>query len=227
MKRHGRRSGMRTGSLLGLVAVLCLGAADPARHAAPPPSPEFKRPDNALFADDFSGDSLKGWRTDSLASAWSVRDGMLRGDLPDMKQAHSFLLAGDSTWSDYAVDFDVCGMRGVDKGVGVRVKNRHGLGIDLRGPNHNDVLVYLNSLPVGSGKVENANGMWHHVRVEIRGSYFRVSVDGKEVTDKHLHVKKPSRHGGIALAAYAGGVAQCTVYYDNVVVTPMSAEPDP
>ena len=146
---------------------------------------------------------------------------MLRGDLPDVKQAHSFLLAGDSTWSDYAVEFDVCGMRGVDKGIGVRVKNRHGLGIDLRGPNHNDVLVYLNSLPVGSGKVENANGAWHHMRVEIRGNSCRVTVDDHVIVDKHLTFKAPA-HGGIALAAYAGGVAQCTVYYDNVVVTPLA-----
>ena len=47
------------------------------------------------------------------------------------------------------------------------------------------------------------------------------------VADKHLLVKKPSRQGGIALAAYGGGVAQCTVYYDNVVVTALTAEPAP
>ena len=227
MRRFVRRSGILPWILIGLVAVACLGATNSARDAAPPPSPVFHRPAGALFSDDFSGDSLRGWRADSAGSAWSVRDGMLRGDLPDVKQAHSFLLAGDSTWSDYAVEFDVCGMRGVDKGIGVRVKNRHGLGIDLRGPNHNDVLVYLNSLPVGSGKVENANGVWHHVRVEVRGSSFRVTVDDRMVADKHLLVKKPPRRGGIALAAYAGGVAQCTVYYDNVVVTPLTAEPDP
>jgi hypothetical protein len=213
--------------VLGLAACLSLGASDPARDAAPPPSPPFTRPQNALFVDDFSGDSLKGWHADSLARAWSIQNGVLRGDLPDVKQAHSFLFVGDSTWTDYALDFDVCGMRGVDKGAAVHVYHRHGLGVDLRGPDHNDVLVYLDHLPVGSGKVENANGVWHHMRIEIHGKAFRVLVDGTLVVDHHLKLKSPPHGGGIVLAAYAGGMAQCTVYYDNVAVTPLAAKADP
>ncbi len=206
---------------LSIAAWLSLGAADSSRVAAPPPSPRFKHPSNALFADDFSDGRLQGWRTDSLASAWGVRDGMLRADLPDVKQAHSFLFAGDSTWSDYAVDFDVCGMRGVDKGIVVRVSRRHGLGVDLRGAEHQDVLLFVNEFPAGGGKAENANGSWHHMRVAIRGSSCRVTVDDRVVVDRHLLIRPP-RRGGIALAAYAGGVGRCTVYYDNVVVTPLA-----
>ena len=224
MGGHSRRSQIFVWVALCALAAAGALAQEPSRDAAPPPSPKFVRPDTVLFADDFSSDSLRGWRADSAAAAWSVRDGMLRGELPDVKQAHSFLTAGDSTWTDYAVDFDVCGMRGVDKGLGVRVKDKHGLGIDLRGPPHNDVLAYLNRLPVGSGKVVNANGEWHHVRVEVWGSHYRVSVDGHAVAEKHLLVKRPAHEGGIALAAYAGGVAECTVYYDNVVVTPLAAD---
>jgi hypothetical protein len=59
---------------------------------------------------------------------------MLVADLPDAKQQHSALYAGDEDWTDYAVDLDVCGMRGVDKGVVVRVKDARGIGIDLRVP---------------------------------------------------------------------------------------------
>ena len=36
------------------------------------------------------------------------------------------------------------------------------------------------------------------------------------------HLFKPDvakKLGGIALAAYTGGVSECTLYYDNVVVT--------
>ena len=210
--------------LVGILALFSLAATDPAREAPPPPSPKFERPANALFADDFSSDSLKGWRADSLASAWSVRDSALRGDLPDTKQSHSFLYAGDSTWTDYALDFDVCGMRGVDKGAAVRVHRRKGLGVDLRAGDHNDVLAYVNRFPVGSGKVQNENGAWHHMRIEIRGSSFRILVDGTLVEDKHLKIKTPPRSGGIVLAAYAGGVGECTVYYDNVVVTPLTGK---
>jgi len=125
---------LRIPLVLALASWLSVGASDPARDAAPPPSPEFKRPANALFADDFSDSTLRGWRApDSSASAWSVRNGVLRGDVPDVKQARAFLLVGDSTWTDYAVDVDVCGMRGADKGVGVRVRNKKALGVDVRG----------------------------------------------------------------------------------------------
>ncbi|MGH3054332.1 MAG: family 16 glycoside hydrolase, partial [Gaiellaceae bacterium] len=209
-----------------IAAWLSLGAADSLHIATPPHSPQFKRPANALFADDFSSDSLRGWRADSLASVWKVRDGVLRGDLPDVKQAHAFLFAGDSSWTDYAVDFDICGMRGVDKGIGVRVSGKHGLGVDLRDAEHQDVLLFVNQFPVGSGKAENANGAWHHMRVEIRGNACRVTVNGHVVVDNHLRFRAPA-HGGIALAAYAGGVGQCTVYYDNVVVTPLAGGVDP
>ena len=211
---------------LGIAAWLSMGASAPTPDSAPPASPEFRHPPNALFADDFSGGKLKGWRADSAASAWSVRGGVLRGEVPDVKQAHAFLFVGDSTWTDYAVDLDVCGMRGADKGVGVRVRGKKGLGVDLRGATYQDVLLYVNQFPVGSGKAENANGSWYHMRVEMRGNACRVRVGDRVVFDKPLKFKAPPR-GGIALAAYAGGLAQCTVYYDNVVVTPLAAESAP
>jgi len=209
---------------LVLAAGLSLGASEPGHGAAPPPSPEFKRPANALFADDFSDSTLRGWRADSSAAAWSVRGGVLRGEVPDVKQAHAFLFAGDSTWTDYAVDVDVCGMRGADKGVGIRVRGKSALGVDLRGLTYQDVVLYATRFPEGGAKAENENGSWCHLRIEIRGSSCRVSVGENVVYDKHLRFKPPP-HGGIALAAYAGGLAQCTVYYDNVVVTPLAAAP--
>jgi hypothetical protein len=209
-------------AVLAFIAWLSLGAAEPARDAAPPPSPPFRPAPHALFADDFSSDTLGGWRSDSLASVWSIRGGMLRGELPDVKQAHAFLFAGDSTWTDYAVDVDVCGMRGVDKGLAMRVRGKKGLGVDLRGGDHQDVLLYCAQFPDGSGKAANTNGTWRHMRVEIRGSACRVIVDDHVVIDKHLRFKPP-KSGGIVLAAYAGGAGQCTVYYDNVVVTSLAA----
>ena len=215
---------------LGIVACLSLEASDPShdpsRDTSPPPSPEFKRPPHALFADDFSSADLRGWSCDSTNGAWSVRNGMLRGELPDVKQAHSFLRAGDSTWTDYAVDLDVCGMRGVDKGIGVRVHKKTGLGVDLRGADYQDVVMYVGKFPVGGGKATNTSGAWSHMRVEIRGNSCRVVIDDHVAFDKHLRFHAPA-HGGIVLAAYAGGIGQCTVYYDNVVVTALEAAPDP
>lgn len=224
MRRERRRDPRTLAAVLMLATALTTFGrveSDPASDISPPPSPGFDRPTRALFADDFRDGTLKGWRADGN-SVWSVRDGMLRAELRDEKQLHSFLYAGDSSWIDYALDFDVCGMRGVDKGCAVRVEpGKKGLGVDLRGPGYDDLKLYVNQFPVGSAKFENPNGTWHHLRIEIRGrDRCKVIVDGNVMLDHRLRPPAPSR-GGIALSAYTGGVGHCIVYYDNVAVTPL------
>jgi Domain of Unknown Function (DUF1080) len=214
-----------TKTLLTLTAALAISvnaASEPLRDTAPPASPTFVRPPRAMFVDDFTDGTLRAWTPDE-AAPWSVRDGMLCARLPDGKQHHSFLYAGDSSWVDYALDFDVCGMRGVDKGCAVRVEpGKRGLGVDLRGPGFDDLKLYVNQFPVGGAAFANPNGVWHHMRIEIRGrNSCKVTIDGSAVLDQRLRPPAPAR-GGIALSAYTGGVGTCTVYYDNVVVTKLS-----
>jgi hypothetical protein len=71
---------------------------------------------------------------------------------------------------------------------------------------------------LGRAPVHNDNGLWHHLRVESLDSRYRVLVDGKLVLER-TDPRHASHQGRIALAAYTGGEGQCTVYYDNVVVT--------
>jgi hypothetical protein len=203
----------------GLVFAAGMASFDPARQAMPPISPKTLPPTgHVLFQDDFSDRSLSGWEADR-DSVWSVKGGALRADLPDRKQERSFLFAGSESWTNYAVDFDVCAMRGVDKGVAVRVEGRRsGIGVDLRGPGYQDVIVHIGPLPLGKARVVNPNGVWHHLRVEVRGQSVRVFVNGTLLVER-AEARRSPPHGRIALAAYTGGVAQCTVYYDNVVVT--------
>ena len=71
---------------------------------------------------------LDRWSPDR-EKVWTTRWGMLRAALPDEKQQHSMLYAGSTEWRDYAIEFDVCGMRGVDKGVVVRVDGETGIAL--------------------------------------------------------------------------------------------------
>jgi hypothetical protein len=182
-----------------------------------------------LFQDDFGDGDLAGWRADR-PGAWSVRRGVLRADLPDQKQLHSFLYAGDE-WTEYALDLDLCGMRGVDKGVVVRVTRdgksgeaNAGIGVDLRGPPYHDILLHRGPWPLGKARVVNPNVVWHHLRIEARGHRYRVWVDRRLVLDRK-DGRRASPAGGIALAAYTGGAGQCTIYFDNVLVTALSGDP--
>ena len=199
-------------------------AADSGGDPLPPPPPPAQKPTGrVLFRDDFRDPALPGWQRDD-DSVWTVRRGMLRAELPSVRQKHSFLYAGSEQWRDYAVDVDVCMVRGVDKGVVVRVVEKDGIGVDLRGPGYQDVVVQRREWPMGKARVTNANSTWHHLRVEARGNRFRVYVNGDfavEAVDK----KDRRPNGRIALSAYTGGAAECLVYYDHLVDTALGDTP--
>ena len=98
-------------ALIAVLAALSIAAVDPTRDIRLPPTPKFRPPESGvLFASDFS-EGLRGWVPDR-DSVWSVRNGSLRADLPDGRQIRSFIYAGSSSWTDYAVDVDVLGARG-------------------------------------------------------------------------------------------------------------------
>jgi hypothetical protein len=208
-----------------IVPVFCLAIAaapDPARLALPPTSPRMTKPiGRVLFADDFQSGGLERWEPDR-AGVWQVTHGMLRGDLPDVKQEHSFLFTGSPEWRDIALDVDMCAMRGVDKGAVVRAANGNGVGADLRGPGYQDVLLRHRQWPMGKARVINGNAIWHHLRIEASGTRYRVFVNGVLMIE-HGDDKHDAPGGRIALAAYTGGSGQCTVFYDNVVVTALDS----
>lgn len=191
---------------------------DQARLVWPPPAPAFAPPrSGVLFADDFRDGDLKSWVTDR-EQVWSVHRGMLRAELPDQRQERSFIYVGSEDWTNYAVDLDVCQMRGVDKGLVVRVNGEKGIGADLRGPGYHDLVLYRSQWPLGKAPAANGNAMWHHLRIEAREHRYRVFVNGRLTLEKR-DPRRSHASGRIALPAYTGGIGECTVYYDNVVVT--------
>jgi len=177
---------------------------------------EPSRIDSVILLERFSSGAPQGFSFDRVGT-WSVRSGRLVAVLPSEKQKHSFAYFGSEDWTDYAVDVDVCAIRGVDKGVVVRVRAQEGVGVDLRGPGYDDVVMYRGIEELGKAPAPNRNGRWHHLRVEVEGGRYRVYVNGRLKIDYlDEHNERPS--GRVALAAYTGGIGQCEVLYDNVVV---------
>jgi hypothetical protein len=191
------------------------------RDAEPPPSPRRAAPTGKiLFSDDFGTGALELWQPDR-EGVWSVRNGMLRGDLPNRRQVRSLISIADSDWQNVCVDLDVCATRGVDKGVAIRAANDQGMAVDLRGPGYDDLLLHRGRHKVGAAGVVNANGQWHHIRIEASGPRYRVFVNDRLLIDRED--RKRIVPGRVGLAAYTGGVGMCTVYYDNVVVTALDS----
>jgi hypothetical protein len=190
-------------------------AAPAALPAAPPPPTAVAPPGDTLFAEDFR--TLDAWHADR-DGVWSVEEGVLCGRLPDGKQERSFLFAGSEDWHDYAVDLDLCQVRGVDKGLAVCVRGSRGIAADLRGGEYQDLLLYRQQVPLGRAPAVNADRAWHHLRVEARGARFTVLVNGVLVLE-HGDPLGSMRRGRIALVAYTGGHGECAVFYANVLVT--------
>ena len=170
-----------------------------------------------LFAADFESGWPRGMSVDR-ERVWSVVDGKLRAQLPDRKQERSFAYVGSEEWSDYAVDVDVYGDRGVDKGIAVRADGGKGVGIDLRSGSYNDVVMYRGFSQLGRAPASNLNGKWYHLRVEVRGNQYRVYVNRALKLD-YTDEDNARPRGCVALAAYTGGAGACLLYFDNLVVT--------
>jgi hypothetical protein len=197
-------------------AVAGSGNEAPAAPLAPPPAPPAMAVQgDTLFTEDFR--TLDAWQADR-DSVWSVEDGVLCGRLPDGKQERSFLFAGSEDWQDYAVDLDLCQVRGVDKGLAVCVRGGRGVAVDLRGGEYQDLLLYRQQVPLGRAQAANADRAWHHLRVEARGARFAVLVNGIRVLERRDPLGS-MRRGRIALVAYTGGHGECAVFYANVAVT--------
>jgi hypothetical protein len=196
-------------------------AAATAPPATPPPPDTLASSAELLFREDFR--TLDAWQADR-DSVWSVEDGVLCGRLPDGKQERSFLFAGSEDWQDYALDLDLCQVRGVDKGVAVCVRGGRGVAVDLRGGEYQDVLLYRQQLPLGSAKQANPDRVWHHLRVETRGARYTVLVNGVRALDRRDPLSA-MRRGRIALVAYTGGHGECAVFYANVRVTRLRPSP--
>jgi hypothetical protein len=183
-----------------------------------PPTPAPPAATGALLVEAFH--RLDAWKPDR-DSVWFVKRGVLTAVIPDKPQERSMIFAGSADWKYYALDVDLLQWRGADKGVLLNVQGQTGIGVDLRGAEYQDVLVYHRQLPLGHAAAPNPDRQWHHLRVESRGGHYTILVDGKQVLTCHDKLAG-ARNGRIGLAAYAGGKGVCTVFYANVVVTQLA-----
>jgi hypothetical protein len=184
-------------------------------EAAPVEAAETRS--TVLFETDFQNGRPKGMAFDR-EDVWTVTAGKLRAELPMRRQLRSFAYVGSDTWTDYAVEVDVHGERGVDKGVAVRIENGKGVGVDLRSDGYNDVVMYRGFTQLGRAPSPNRNGKWYRLRVEVQGNHYRVYVN-RALKLEYVDPNGERPAGRVALAAYTGGIGECVIWFDNLVVT--------
>ena len=184
---------------------------------------------STVFADGFESGDLSAWtaniglvaqQQDVFAGSWAAR---AQGNASPAYAYEELPIATPSltaeTW------FDVVS-RSTRVGL-VRLETASGSNLVTLSVNMAGELVERNDVTgtVSTTSIVPENGVWHHLRVEMRGPHCRVCVDGIEIVNRRLSARAPAS-GGIALAAYTGGVGECTLFYDNVAVTPLDTSAD-
>lgn len=195
----------------------------------PAPSPEAATTQGeVLFADDFAKGTLEGWTVVDFSegpagpATWIVENGeVLQGGdgsgLPD--PGATYLLTGDGTWTDYAVQADAFVDAPSQIGLVARKSTsgyyRARLNVDQRSTTA--VIEWVDDQPttneIARATVPSAThlGRWTRLRFELQGQRLTLLLDGEQVLqaeDTHLSA------GQAGLFA----TAEMTARFDNVTI---------
>lgn len=188
----------------------------------------------ALFFDDFSGD-LSAWDLEN-AQYWSIHDGWLDVDVPDVDYTFAKAFAGSMEWTDYRFEYDLMGVKNSAKICYFRYHDEtKGYFLNVRGPvgPENDPgalrlfeLNGLNKWPHGSWtllkKVPFITqlGTTYHITIDVIGPEIVVYVDGIERL-RYTDPVTPVLDGRIGFAGFTGANFNHGnhVRWDNVAVS--------
>ena len=156
---------------------------------------------------------------------WSVVDGKYVCDAQGYEY-YSRSYAGDCSWYDYTLEFDirVDAAGSINHMVFVRTESQgNHYEINVRGAPWNDIYLikwaygaqyeYLASAPI-----PNDAGEWHHYRIVLYGPYIQVEFDQTELF-LYEDTADPYLCGGFALVGYSGSRGWQHAEYDNVSVS--------
>ena len=183
-------------------------------------------PNSLLFHDDFNQANLEQW--DVVTGSWYVQDGAL-GGIYNCNSGPLFrILAGDSSWSDYQLLFDIKRLQGWDGGnVLVRNSDNGHYWIEFHPNTHYGGKIILYRYDAIAQQATLLVDQPWSINVE---QWYRFSVT---VSEAHIQVHEisptqqlvfdfvdptPLTHGRIGFTNGAGAVCPTDVLYDNVEV---------
>jgi 3-keto-disaccharide hydrolase len=158
-----------------------------------------------------------------LDPAWEVVDGEYHVHT-EIFNHYAMTLAGDISWQDYVMEFDVLGEGSPDQMFFVRMQDASNFyEINVRtdpwGDAHlfkwvNGVQYFLYSTPIS-----NASAQWNHFKVVPSADEIGLSVNGQFVFS-YRDTDSPWLSGGVALVGHCGFTPPYQdIYFDNILVT--------
>ncbi len=133
--------------------------------------------------------------------------------------------AGDTSWADYTVCYDLKSIDSVNQLVAFRVKSPGNCYVlNMRSTPWNDIglMRWVDGVQVEEvclHEFANRNDQWHHFDIRAVGPEISVYVDNNFVFTYLDESADPYLCGGIAAVSYSGGVVQHQILYlDDVLV---------
>jgi hypothetical protein len=208
-------SGLAAGNYTGTVTVTASGAAN-----SPQTISVSLSVTNFLLATNFANQGAQGWVVSplGLASNWSVVNGAMQFS----GGGNSQIYAGNSSWTDYAVNvpFELTGLQDWPGGIRGRVNPATGAGyMAWVYPALSEVILYkasgwsINSglTELGSATAAFDTANYHNLKLVFSGTQVQVQYDGKTI----ISVSDSTYASGLIVLE---GLNQ-TIKFGNVVAT--------
>lgn len=214
-----RHFDLRASHLLFTVLLVVVATASPARAQV------------ILFQDDFDAGLGPGWTFGSPvcdSGTWRCEDGQLCNHITGYEVC-TVAIAGDATWSNYAVSVDVTLNAGNNRIVAINwVDRTHHVHVNLNSFFNAALIVTGEDQIIMSAPFEFVAGATYNVRLGIFGTVLGVEIDGVGIgtidVSPWIAAGIVPAQGRIALWGWAGGAVQINdICFDNVVVEQLQA----
>ena len=170
-----------------------------------------------------SSGNLPGLSSGNSPRLWWVENGVYRC-YTEGYAATSYSTAGDMSWTDYHVEYDIKSFGSVNQLIMFRTLDpENTYRVNVRSDPWNDAFLerYVNGVreELASRIFYNDNEVWHHYEIDVIGKNISVRIDGVLVFFVY-HADADWLAGGIGLMSFAGGaILWQDLYIDNVKVT--------
>lgn len=196
------------------------------------PSPQEKPPapvpgPQTLFFDDFEDGADPAWRF--ISGTWNVNNGGLETETPCVSGIKHTAIVGDSSWTNYEVQFDFRGVKGSVKQFTFRYEGPASTESYVWQARslEDDIQVHGGGFPAPLVPAVIQQGIWYRVRIRVEGEHIQVYLDDQLVIDR-TDIGSQRLSGGVGPFLNSGDI-NCPfgVQYDNILVTAIPANQPP
>jgi hypothetical protein len=167
----------------------------------------------------FDGKTLAGWKPSAMPEYWSVKDGVIIGKSDERKKNSTLWTEGQ--FQDFVLEAEFRYEGHVDSGFFLRNENEQ-IQIGISGSLKRDMtcspyIAKKRGYPMEAVGVKDLLkiGDWNRIKIEVRGTKYIVTLNGKQVLDYTTEME--SAKGPIGLQVHPGVLME--IHFRDLKIT--------